>query len=321
MNETTPTPVTEFGIIAPEVIAKSFRWFSRDVVSSQPEQIGRLKRKSFLLGIAGVLCFSIFAVANLVFVATKFDEWFPSDPDTEVMAFLVGSIYAPLASAFTLTTFVPLLGTQRLSLRFVFAFLAAFFTFAVLGVASVSIERMETEWNDLKEIGVVLLSFVLGVGLVAVILQNGSSRSLVPCRTNLDRATRMSILDLLELMGLTACIFAFWKFTGPGWEMTSTLIISGLIGVGCGILLVPLLLGFFATRRRWIGLGTGFAIAFSVASACIALLISDELGAVVSTYQISIIVSVGLLTAFIYSVYTLLVFWWLKGCGWSMTSG
>ena len=313
--------MTECLVIAPEVIAKSFRWFSRGVVNCQPEQVGRLKRNSLLLGIAGVVCFSIIAVAFLVFVATKYDEWFASEPDTVVLAFLVGAVYAPLASAFSLTTLVPLLGAQRLSLRFVLAFLAAFFTFAVLGIASVSIERMATDWDDLKEIGVMLLSFVIGVGLVAVILQNWSSRSLMPCPTNFDRGTRASILDLLELMGMSACIFAFWRFTGPGWAMTSTLITSGLIGVGCGILLVPLLLGFFATRRRWIGLGAGFAIAFLVASACIALLIFDELGAVTSTYQISIVVSTGGATAFIYSVYTLMVFWWLQGCGWSLTSG
>lgn len=304
--------------LAPEVIKSSFQWFSRGISVADLQQLKRLRLRSFGLGVAGLMVLSISAIAASLFLALHSDDWTINDLYIGWIAVWVCVIYTMLATVFALATFIPLLGTQRLVFRCAASAASTLSLIVFWGCIAVCIDELYVDWEDLPEICAVVAAFSLGASLVAGGMQNLSSLSLVPCPTVNDRIRRLSILDLLELIAVVACVLTFWQVIGQATDMLMLMLILVAIGFGCGCILVPLFLGCFAMNRRGMWIGIAFFISFIVTSFSAGWIIFQEQGDLATPADISFMLFAGIVAASIHCLMTLAAFRWLQGCGWSM---
>lgn len=307
----------EPGGIAADLQRRNFPWFTRYVLAGGHLTLRRSKRRSFLCGMIGILFLACLAISQFIWVAVKYSDWFDDDQQVEILALTVSTIYAWVASTLAIATFVPLMGSGRLTMRFIVAVAVNLFVLLVVCAAVKLLGDPDIDLDDVPEVGLMILAFVLGVGVVAVPLQLWSSTSVVPLPSQWDPPPRTSILDLMELMMLIACVFAFSRVVAPADDMTFTLGITGAIGICFGIQLIPLILGYFENPIGWRLLALAFALTFIVGATCIALIIADEVGTIRSGPAILAVLFGGLITASIYLATTWIAFGWLRGCGWA----
>jgi hypothetical protein len=179
-------------------------------------------KKSFAAGLGGLLLWlAICIVLGIGYVAIL-EELAPA-PESFIfiLFFFIGVFTMPIASAFALITFLPLLMMQRYLTRAVFVAAATWTNLNLLcwGVSVIDGNPREFTrlWNDISPL---MFGYGLSIGVIASAIQWYSSRTLRPKMKELLPARRASIAESLELMAVAALVFVvcrslFEKLTDP----------------------------------------------------------------------------------------------------------
>ncbi|KLU07256.1 putative signal peptide and transmembrane protein [Rhodopirellula islandica] len=179
-------------------------------------------KKSFAAGLGGLLIWlASCIVLGLAYLAIL--EQLIPNPDSFLafLFFIIGVFAMPVASAFGLITFLPLLMMQRYLTRAVFVAAATWANVYLLcwGVAVINGDpRGFTRlWNGISPL---MFGYGLSIGVIASAIQWYSSRTLRPKMKAVLPARRASIAESLELMAVAALVFVvcrslFEELTDP----------------------------------------------------------------------------------------------------------
>ncbi|WP_143549242.1 hypothetical protein [Rhodopirellula bahusiensis] len=165
--------------------------------------------KSFAAGLGGLLLWlATCIVLGLAYLAVL--KAFQPYPESFIgsLFFVIGIFAMPIASAFALITYLPLLMMQRYLTRAVFVAAATWanVSFLCWGVSVINEDPRDFNrlWNDISPL---MFGYGLSIGVVASAIQWYSSRTLRPKMKVALPPKRASIAESLELMFVAALVF------------------------------------------------------------------------------------------------------------------
>lgn len=302
--------------IAPEVVDHSFRFFSRLIAGASSDQASRLRCESALLGYAGLIALPVLGFAIVLGVVACWPDDLNSPFRTSWLLSLVwGVIQVTLAMTLSLNTFISLMSDSRLTVRIL---IAMGLNGTVLLFSAIVFLFAHQLSDDLNVLGILILAFILGVAIVAISFQQWTSRTILPCRTDLKRPARLSILTLIELIGLVACFLAAWKAFTPPEDWILPLGVYAVVGVVLSLLQIPLIAGCFSATQPNRTLMLALVLVTLAASVLAGFAIMDDPASIAWGSLLTYSLLIGFAIAISFCALEWVAIWWLRGCGWSM---
>ena len=201
-------------------------------------------RVAGLLGMLVLACLSAFFLFGGILLL----ESGPSGlaPWLEVM--WVGTVCCPLAAAFSCCAFVPMIGQGIMLRRFATASLLSVVTFVFFVLGSLFFGELHLDASDFVEVGIMMLVYTLGVGLLAVAKQLISRQALAAPESFDQGIDLMTIGSLLQLAAIAAVLMAVWRVASPGPSMTGALVMAGVFGTACGATMLGFVAGLLGSK-------------------------------------------------------------------------